>query len=389
MIKRVLLIVLDSCGCGGDAEAPLYDDPGADTLGHTAEFAGGLSLPNLAELGLGNITAMKGVPPAESPTGAWGRLQERSVGKDTTTGHWEIAGLVTREPFQVYADGFPQEIIDDFARETGRKVLANKPASGTEIIKELGEQHLETGDWIVYTSADSVFQIAAHEGKIPLTELYAACKIARRLCDPLRVARIIARPFIGEPGAFERTYNRHDFGMPPPEPTLLDQLKQAGHSVVGVGKISDIFSGQGLTESIHTEGNADGLVKTIERWERLETGLVFVNLIDFDMLFGHRRNPAGFAGALREFDAFLPRLTGAVGPEDLMLITADHGNDPTYRGTDHTREQVPILAYGPPGAAGTKLGVRACFGDVAATVAEALDVTAPEHGTSFLKAISH
>jgi len=387
VIKRVLLIVLDSCGCGGDPEAALYEDPGADTLVHTAESVGGISLPNMAALGLGNISPMEGVAAADSPAGAWGRMQERSVGKDTTTGHWEIAGLVTREPFQVYADGFPQEIIDEFARETGRKVLANKPASGTEIIKELGQQHLETGDWIVYTSADSVFQIAAHEDKIPLTELFAACKIARRLCDPLRVARIIARPFVGEPGAFERTYNRHDFGMPPPEPTLLDLLKQAGQSVVGVGKISDIFSGHGLTESIHTEGNADGLVKTAERWERLETGLVFVNLIDFDMLFGHRRNPEGFAGALAEFDAFLPRLTKAVGPEDLMLITADHGNDPTYRGTDHTREQVPIFAYGPPGAAGTKLGVRSCFGDVAATVAEALGVDAPEHGTSFLKAI--
>ena len=384
MIKRVLLIVLDSCGCGGDPEAALYDDPGADTLVHTAEAVGGISLPNLAEMGLGNITPVKGVQPAESPSGAWGRMQERSVGKDTTTGHWEIAGLVTREPFQVYADGFSQEVIDEFARETGRKVLANKPASGTEIIEELGQQHLETGAWIVYTSADSVFQIAAHEDKVPLAELYAACKIARRLCDPLRVARIIARPFVGEVGAFERTYNRHDFGMPPPEPTVLNQLKQAGRSVVGVGKISDIFSGQGLTESIHTEGNADGLVKTVERWQRLESGLVFVNLIDFDMLFGHRRNPEGFAGALTEFDAFLPRILDAVGPEDLLLLTADHGNDPTYRGTDHTREQVPILAYGPPGAAGTALEVRDCFGDVAATMAEALDVTAPEHGTSFL-----
>ena len=388
MTKRVLLIVLDSCGCGGDPEAADYGDSGADTLVNTAEAAGGISLPNLADLGLGNISSMKGVMPSDSPTAAWGRLQEKSVGKDTTTGHWEIAGLLTREPFQVYANGFPEEVIDDFARETGRKVLANKPASGTEIIKELGAEHLDTGAWIVYTSADSVFQIAAHEEKIPLTELYAACKTARRLCDPLRVARIIARPFVGEPGAFERTYNRHDFGMPPPGDTVLDTLKGHGHSVVGVGKISDIFSGHGLTESIHTEGNADGLVKTAERWARLESGLVFVNLIDFDMLFGHRRNPLGFAGALKEFDAFLPRLLEGVGPEDLLLITADHGNDPTYPGTDHTREQVPILAYGPSGAADRALGVRTCFGDVGATVAEALGVSAPDHGTSFLKAIS-
>ena len=388
MTKRVLLIVLDSCGCGGDPGAGQYGDTGADTLVNTAAAVGGISLPHLEALGLGNISPMQGVPPADKPTAAWGRMQERSVGKDTTTGHWEIAGLLTREPFQVYEDGFPRELIDAFARETGRKVLANKPASGTEIIKELGAEHLESGAWIVYTSADSVFQIAAHEEKIPLTELYAACKIARRLCDPLRVARIIARPFVGQEGDFSRTYNRHDFGMPPPGPTVLDLLKEAGLPVVGVGKISDIYSGQGLTESIHTEGNADGLQKTAERFERLDSGLLFVNLIDFDMLFGHRRNAAGFAGALVEFDRFLPRLTELVGPEDLLLITADHGNDPTFPGSDHTREQVPLLAYGPAGAAGQALGVRDCFGDMAATIAEALGIAGPEHGTSFFEAIS-
>jgi len=379
--------VLDSCGCGGDPDAKSYGDEGTNTLGHTASVVGGLSLPNLQAMGLGNITPIKGVPPEAEPWGAWGRMQEQSNGKDTTTGHWELAGLITREPFRVYPDGFAKDLIDAFARETGRPVIGNKPASGTAIIEELGEEHLRTGAWIVYTSADSVFQIAAHEEKIPLTELYAACKVARRLCDPLRVARIIARPFVGAAGGFKRTYNRHDFGMPPPGPTLLDLVSEAHLPAIGVGKIGDIFSGRGLTESIHTEGNADGLEKTIDRFARLESGLVFVNLIDFDMLYGHRRNPQGFASALAQFDDYLPRLVEQIGSSDLLLLTADHGNDPTYTGTDHTREQVPILAYG-LNAAGRDLGVRKGFADVAATVAEALGVTAPEHGTSFYQEIA-
>lgn len=385
---RVLLLVLDSCGCGGDPEADAYGDEGADTLGHVAEATGGLDLPTLRALGLGNISPIRGVPPAPSAQGAWGRMQEQSVGKDTTTGHWEIAGLITREPFRVYADGFPQDLIEAFSKETNRPVLGNKAASGTVIIEELGPEHLETGAWIVYTSADSVFQIAAHEEVVPLAELYAACKVARRLCDPLRVARIIARPFIGEPGAFKRTYNRHDFGMPPPGPTLLDRVHDAKLPVVGVGKIGDIFSGRGLTESIHTEGNADGMEKTIERFSRMESGLLFANLIDFDMLFGHRRNPQGFAQALREFDEALPRLLSTISATDLLLITADHGNDPTYTGTDHTREQVPILAYGPPRGAGHALGLRETFADVAATVAEALDVPGLPTGKSFYQEIA-
>lgn len=388
MSNRVLLIVLDSCGCGGDPNAGHYGDEGADTLAHTAAHMGGLSLPNLQALGLGNILTMAGVPSATSPGAAFGRMQEHSVGKDTTTGHWEIAGLLTKEPFEVYEQGFSSELIDAFARETGRGVLANKPASGTEIIEELGPEHLKTGSWIVYTSADSVFQIAAHEEKIPLDELYAACKVARRLCDPFRIARIIARPFVGEPGSFERTYNRHDFGMPPPAPTLLDRLKQDGLPVVGVGKISDIFSGRGLTESIHTEGNADGLDKTLQRWERMEEGLLFVNLIDFDMLYGHRRNPEGFAESLREFDAFLPKLLDAVSGDDLMILTADHGNDPTWEGTDHTREHVPLLAVGPEAASAKDLGTRDGFYDVAATVAEALGLAPHQTGQSFYKEIS-
>lgn len=385
---RVLLLVLDSCGCGGDPEAAAYGDEGADTLGHIAEAAGGLELPTLRALGLGNISTIRGVPPAPSAQGAWGRMQEQSVGKDTTTGHWEIAGLITREPFRVFADGFPQDLIDAFSRATNRPVIGNKAASGTVIIEELGPEHLETGAWIVYTSADSVFQIAAHEEVVPLAELYAACKVARRLCDPLRVARIIARPFVGEPGSFRRTYNRHDFGMPPPGPTLLDHVHEAKLPVVGVGKIGDIFSGRGLTESIHTEGNADGMEKVIERFSRMENGLLFANLIDFDMLFGHRRNPQGFAQALREFDEALPRLLSTIRPGDLLLITADHGNDPTYTGTDHTREQVPLLVYGPPRGAGRDLGLRETFADVAATVAEALDVPGFPAGKSFYQEIA-
>ena len=334
---------------------------------------------------LRNLTQIQGVPPTDKAEAAFGCLQEASVGKDTTTGHWEIAGLITEKPFEVYEDGFPQELIGAFAKETGRKVLGNIAASGTDIIKDLGPEQLRTGAWIVYTSADSVFQIAAHEKTIPLSELYAACKVARRLCDPLRVARIIARPFVGEAGSFERTYNRHDFGMPPTGPTVLDAVKEAGLPMIGVGKISDIFSGQGLTESIHTEGNADGLNKTLARFQGMDQGLIFVNLIDFDMLYGHRRNPAGFAKALVELDTFLPRILKEVGEDDLLLITADHGNDPTYPGTDHTRERVPILAVGPAGAAGTDLGVRQGFFDIGATIAAALDVGPMPRGASFYR----
>jgi phosphopentomutase len=387
--KRVVLIVLDSCGCGGDPDAAAYGDAGTNTLAHTAKAVGGLQLPNLQAMGLGNIVeGMAGVPAAPAPTGAFGRMQEASTGKDTTTGHWELAGLVTTEPFAVFPDGFSAELIETFAAETGRGVLANKPASGTVILEELGAEHVATGKWIVYTSADSVLQIAAHEEVVPLSELYAACKVARRLCDPLRVARIIARPFVGEQGSYSRTYNRHDYGMPPPGPIVLDRLAEAGVPVVGVGKISDIYSGRGLSDSILTAGNLDGLEKTAACFAELSRGLVFVNLIDFDMLYGHRRNAEGFAGALKEFDDFLPRLTQLIGPEDLLLLTADHGNDPTYSGTDHTREQVPLLAYGPAGAAGRDLGLRQGFYDVAATVAETLGVEPLAPGTSIMEAIS-
>jgi len=389
MSKRAILLVLDGVGVGELPDAAAFGDAGSNTLGNLARAVGGLALPNLQRLGLGNILPLAGVPPTDAPLAAWGRMAEKSQGKDSTLGHWELTGLITPRALPTYPQGFPPELVAAFVRASGLPgVLGNEVASGTEIIARLGDEHVASGKPILYTSADSVFQIAAHEETIPLTELYAACKIARRLCDPLKVARIIARPYVGEPGSFKRTYNRHDFGMPPTSPTVLDRLQEAKLPVVGVGKISDIFSGRGLTESIHTEGNADGLEKTLERWQRLDSGLIFVNLIDFDMVYGHRRNPQGFAEALREFDRFLPRILDAVGQNDLLLLTADHGNDPTYKGTDHTREQVPILAYGPPSAAGKDLGVRDGFMDVAATVAEALGIGPLERGLSFYQEIA-
>lgn len=385
--KRAVILVLDSCGCGGAVDAGDYGDEGSNTLGHTAEAVGGLELPNLQRLGLGNLTSVRGVPAAKAPQAAYGRLAELSQGKDTTTGHWELCGLVTTEPFGTYPDGFPASLIEAFERETGRCIMGNKSASGTEIIEELGERQMNTGRWIVYTSVDSVFQVAAHEQTIPLDELYAACRAARALCDPLRIGRVIARPFVGQPGSFERTYNRHDYSMPPSGQTLLDRVKASGRNVVGVGKISDIFSGVGLTDSVRTAGNADGMRKSVEALQKLDQGLLFINLIDFDSKYGHRRDPAGFAGALREFDAMLTDLLAEIGEQDLLLITADHGNDPTHRGTDHTREHVPLLVYGPKQAAGQDLGLRHSFADLGASVAEFFALEAPDNGSSFLPQI--
>lgn len=382
----MLLLVLDSCGCGGAADAAAYGDAGADTLGHTAAAVGGLSLPTLETLGLGRIAAIEGVAACAQPQAAFGRLQPRAAGKDTTTGHWELAGLVLEQPFRTFPTGFSRELIDAFARATGRPVLGNKPASGTEIIEELGPQQLATGAWIVYTSADSVFQLAAHEDKIPLAELYAACETARRLCDPLQVGRVIARPYVGTPGHFVRTYNRHDYGMPPPAPTVLEALARAGVPVVGVGKIGDIFSGRGLSASWRTAGNRDGLAQTLTQLRALERGLIFVNLIDFDALYGHRRDAAGFATALRELDAALPAIIAETGPEDLLLLTADHGNDPTWPGSDHTREDVPLLAFTEraPSAQQADLGVRDGFFDVAQTLCDAFALPAWPRGKSVL-----
>src|SRR5690606_38235071 len=314
----------------------------------------------------GNILPIDGVAPARAPRGAHGKCAELSAGKDTSTGHWEIAGLRIDKPFRTFPDGFPEEILEPLRRKTGRGVIGNRAASGTAIIQELGDQHRQTGDLIVYTSADSVFQIAAHEETIPIEEQYEICRIAREILDPYNVGRVIARPFVGaRTGEYTRTYNRKDFAMPPPEPTVLDHLVAAGLPVVGVGKIPDIYCHRGISEEIHTEGNHDGMLRTREVLGRVERGLVFVNLVDFDSLYGHRRGPAGYYRCLREFDADLAALSSDIDPgRDLVLITADHGNAPTFPGTDHTREYVPLIAFGPPQAAGVDLGVRSSFADI-------------------------
>ena len=386
-VKRVTLIVLDSVGCGETKDAASYGDVGSDTIGNLSRRVGGLVLPNLERLGLGNTTTIQGVRPMKA-AGASGRMAEASAGKDTTTGHWELAGLKVTEAFNTYPTGFPPEIIEPFTQQVGRGVLGNKAASGTTILDELGAEHVKTGKLIVYTSADSVFQIAAHEDVVPVAELHRICRIARAVLDPFRVGRVIARPFVGDgPGKWKRTYNRKDFAMPPPVPTVLDAIQAAELPTIGIGKISDIYCGRGIGKDVHSEGNADGLEKMLEVMATTPEGLVFNNLVDFDMLYGHRRDPEGYAACLREFDAFLPRLEGALVEGDLVMITADHGNDPTYRGTDHTREHVPLLAFGPTVKAGRDLGTRRTFADVGATMAEALGVAAPPEGTSFLREI--
>jgi phosphopentomutase len=386
-IQRVFLIILDSCGCGALPDAADYGDVGSDTIGGVARAVGGLALPSLQRLGLGNIAPVEGVPPTPAPAAAHGKMREASKGKDTSTGHWELAGLRLDRAFPVFPHGFPEEILGPFRQASGRGVLGNKPASGTEIIEELGPRHLETGDLIVYTSADSVFQVAAHEQKVPLEELYAACAAARRILDPYGVGRVIARPFVGAPGSFKRTYNRKDFSMLPPAPTVLDALQARGVPTIGIGKIGDIFCRQGLDEDHHTEGNADGLRQTLAAAERVARALVFVNLVDFDMLYGHRNDAPGYARALEEVDEWLPSLEALLKPGDLVILTADHGNDPTFPGTDHTREHVPLLCYG-PGLRAVDLGVRATFADVGATVAAAFGAAAPPHGQSFLEALT-
>ena len=387
-VDRVILIVMDSVGCGETPDAADYGDAGADTLGNLARKVGGLVLPELGRLGLGNTTAIAGVARTAAAGGA-GRMREASRGKDTTTGHWELAGLHVARAFRTFPDGFPEEILAPFRAATGRGILGNKAASGTVILDELGEAHMKSGDLIVYTSADSVFQIAAHEEVVPLEELYRSCLAARRILDPHDVGRVIARPFVGSGrGHFKRTYNRKDFAMLPPEATVLDAVVAAGLPVVGIGKIHDIYAGRGISEDVHSEGNADGLEKMLAVMARTPRGVVFNNLVDFDMLYGHRRDPEGYYRCLRELDAFLPRLHAALAPGDLVLVTADHGNDPTAPGTDHTREHVPILAFGPVCKPGRDLDTRASFADVGATLAEALGVPAPPHGKSFLAEIA-
>lgn len=388
-IKRVVMIVLDSVGIGELPDAHRYGDAGSNTLGNLAARVGGLHLPHLAALGLGNIAPIQGVTPAEQPLGAYGKMAERSAGKDTTTGHWEMSGIVLSQPFPTYPSGFPAELIASFTKATGRGVLGNKVASGTEIIKELGDEHLRTGNPIVYTSADSVFQIAAHESVIPLDELYRICQSARELLQGQHaVARVIARPFTGSSGAFVRTPNRRDFSLPPPQPTILDVLTAAGHTVSAVGKIADIFAGRGVTRAVHSKNNMETVSLTLQYMrEHHEKGLIFANCVDFDMLWGHRNDTAGYARGLAEFDARLPEVMAGLAQNDLLVILADHGCDPTTPSTDHSREYVPLLVYGSGVRPGVALGIRDTFTDVAATLAEVFGVRNPGPGTSFWSAI--
>jgi phosphopentomutase len=384
--RRFLILVADSAGCGALPDAREYGDVGSDTIGNVSRAAGGLSLPVLGRMGLGHLTAVSGVPADPAPAGFHGRMAERSHGKDTITGHWEMMGIVLREGLAVFPGGFPPEIVEPFVAATGVPgILGNRAASGTVIIEELGEEHQRTGKPIVYTSADSVFQIAAHEETVPLETLYGWCRTARRLLDPFRVARVIARPFVGTPGKYRRTYHRKDFSIATPGPTVLEKLVEAGVPVVGVGKIPDIFDRKGITDEIHTEGNADGLAKTEALLDRVDHGLVFVNLVDFDMLYGHRNDPLGYARALEEMDRALPRLLGKLRPGEVAALTADHGCDPTTPSTDHSREYVPLLVHA-PGRGGGDLGTRGTFADLGASVAEFFGLHA-EVGASFLGAL--
>jgi len=370
-IRRVVLFVLDSVGVGELPDAGKYGDTGSNTLGNTARAVGGLKMPNLGRLGLGNIIEVTGVPLVENPEASYGRMAERSAGKDTTTGHWELAGLILERPFPVYPNGFPPEVIKAFEKKIGRPVLGNKVASGTVIIEELGARHLETGYPIVYTSADSVFQVAAHEEIIPLEELYRYCRIAREmLVGEHAVGRVIARPFVGGSGNFRRTTNRHDFSLKPPSRTVLNLLQGNNIPVTAVGKVEDIFAGEGITMAIHTRGNVDGVEQALQLLQSGLEGLIFTNLVDFDMLYGHRNNPRGYADALEELDRRLPELLAALREDDVLIITADHGCDPTTTSTDHSREYVPLLIYGRAVRGGVNLGVRETFADVAATVTE-------------------
>jgi phosphopentomutase len=385
IISRVILIVLDSVGCGDAPDAKVYGDDGANTLSNISHAVGGLELPNLGALGLGNVTEIQGVPPIQKTRGAYGRLTQVSAGKDTTTGHWELAGVILEKPFPIY-HGFPDELIRTYENQIGRKTIGNYPASGTEILNELGEEHLRTGKPIIYTSADSVFQVAAHEQVIPVEELYRICTIAREMlvCEHA-VGRVIARPFIGSPGDFSRTEQRKDFSLEPPADTILDAIKNKGMQVAGVGKIDDIFAHRGLTLSNHTGNNMAGIDGIIDFLKQDFSGLIFANLVDFDALYGHRNDPRGYAGALEAFDRRLPEVIDNMRQDDILFITADHGNDPTTPGTDHSRERVPVLVYGWSVSNNINLGTRSSFSDIAATIGELLQVDWQGPGDSFAK----
>ena len=383
MTRRAAILVLDGVGIGEAPDAAKYGDVGSNTLGNIARAVGGMDLPNLRRAGLGNITTLEGMPPCNEPAGAWGLMIPRSAGKDSTTGHWEIAGVHLARPFPTYPDGFPARVIAEFEERSGRAVIGNKVASGTAILDEFGPEHQRSGAWILYTSADSVFQVAAHEEVIPLDELYRACESARQmLVAPHDVSRVIARPFLGEPGSYARTKHRRDFSLAPTGETLLDALEGAGIPRAGVGKVDDLFAGRAI-QSKHTAGNSEGLT-AIEQWlGDASSGLLFANLVDFDQSFGHRNDVSGFYGALRQFDAALPRLLATLREDDLLFITADHGNDPTTPSTDHARECVPVLALGHRVRA-VSLGQRSTFADLGATVAEWLRIDFRGGGTSFL-----
>ncbi|MDF0479811.1 phosphopentomutase [Vagococcus sp. PNs007] len=385
MFKRVHLIVLDSVGIGEAPDAEKFGDLGSHTLGHIAEEAG-LNIPEMEQLGLGTIEPLKGVKAISDHKGYATKLEEISVGKDTMTGHWEIMGLNIETPFRVFPEGFPQELLDKISEFSGRGIVCNKPYSGTAVIDDFGEHQMKTGDLIVYTSADPVLQIAAHEEVIPLEELYKICEYVREITkdDPYMIGRIIARPYLGEPGNFKRTANRHDYALDPFGHTVLDSLKEGGKDVIAVGKINDIFNAQGITEFVRTKSNMDGVDQLLEVMKKDFTGLSFTNLVDFDALFGHRRDVVGYGKALEDFDGRLEEIYAAMEEDDLLLITADHGNDPTFPGTDHTREYVPLLAYSKKMTGHGSLP-QGFYSDIAATIAENFDVPATENGTSFLK----
>ena len=389
-VKRVILMVMDSLGVGALPDAEKYGDKGADTLGHIADRMGeSFKIPELSKLGFGNIeNAAGGRFKDENPEGSFCRLMEKSAGKDTITGHWEIAGIETKIPFKTYPDGFPKEFIEEFEKEIGREVIGNYPASGTEIIETLGDEHEATGKPIIYTSADSVLQIAANTDVIPLPELYEICEKARALLHgDWACGRVIARPYVKENGKRVRTSDRHDYAVAPPEETLLDKVAKAGKTVYAVGKIRDIFDGKGVTEAVHTESNMDGVDKTIEAMEKDFEGFIFTNLVDFDSMYGHRRNPEGYGQAIMDFDGRLPEIKAAMKPGDVLMLCADHGNDPVHAGTDHTREYIPLVVYGDAVKAGVNLGTRDSFADIGATIAEMLGTETTSIGESFVKEI--
>ncbi len=385
---RAIVIVLDSLGIGALPDAADYGDEGTHTLGHICETAKAFSLPRLAEMGLGNLGTFPGVPPTQKPSACFGRMAEASAGKDTSIGHWELMGLITRTPFPTYPNGFPPEVIQRFEKAIGRKSLGNIPASGTEIIQRLGDEHRRTGSPIVYTSVDSVFQIAAHEEVVPVEELYEMCKRAREILSPPHgVSRVIARPFVGTGGHYTRTHRRHDFSLPPHGKTLLNALQEKGFDVAGVGKIENIFAGSGVTRPLPTRNNQEGVDRTLEAMETIKSGLIFTNLVEFDMVFGHRNDPQGYGEALMAFDRRIPELLQAMQPEDLLVITADHGCDPTTPGTDHTREYVPLLIQGELISPGVAIGTLANMADLAKTLQEFFRIESTLDGKSFWQKI--